>query len=269
MEILTQLFTQFAAVLPRLIGALLVLLIGIFIAATVTKIINKVLVASGIDNIADKINDIEFVQKFNIRLALSKIVAKVLYYILVLIFLIAATDILGMPAISQLVSDIINYIPMVIVAAIVLIIGTMFADLLKNIVHTACKSLGIPSANIIANVVFYFVFINAIIVALSQAKIDTGFIKNNLTVLLGAVAGAFALGYGLAAKDLMASILASFYHRNRFDVGDVITIQGITGEIVEMDNASFVIQTEGRKIVFPASRLQREAIEIHDQKMIK
>ena len=109
----------------------------------------------------------------------------------------------------------------------------------------------------------------SIVSALSQAHIDTDFIKSNLTVLLGAFAGAFALGYGLASKDLMSSILASFYHKDRFDLGDVITIEGVTGEIVEIDNASITLQTDGKRVVFPSSKLHSEKVEIHDQKMLR
>ncbi len=269
MEILTQLITQFALILPRLLAAIIVFFIGWIAAKTVANVIGKILIKSGIDGIAAKLNDIDIVQKFNIKVELSRIVAKLLYYIILLVFMIAATDILAMPAISQLVSDIINYVPQLISAAIVLMLGVMLGDFIKSIVLTTCKSLGIPSGNIIANVVFYFIFLNAIVSALSQAKIDTGFIKNNLTVLLGAIAGAFALGYGLASRDLMSSFLASFYHRDRYDIGDIITIDGVTGEIVELDNAAITLQTDGKRVVIPSSKLHTEKVELHDQKMLK
>ncbi len=269
MQVLTELLTQFIAILPRFIAAIVVIIIGMIIAKNVGKILAKVLALSGIDKVADMLNEMDFVQSMNIKIQLSGLIAKVINYMLLLIFLIAATDILGMPAISQLVSDIINYFPLIISACIVLMLGVLLADFIKGIVLTTCKSLGIPSGGIIANIVFYFIFINAVIVALSQAHIDTDFIKNNLTVLLGAVAGAFALGYGLASKDLMSSILASFYHKDRFDLGDVITIEGVTGEIIEIDNASITLQTEGKRVVFPSSKLHSEKVEIHDQKMLR
>jgi hypothetical protein len=269
MQILQELLTQFITILPRFVAAIMVTIIGMIVAKNVAKILGKVLAASGIDKIADMLNEIDFVQSMNIKIQLSGIIAKVINYMLLLIFIIAATDILGMPAISQLVSDIINYFPLIISASIVLMLGVLLADFIKGIVQTTCKSLGIPSGNIIASIVFYFIFINAVIVALSQAHIDTDFIKNNLTVLLGAIAGAFALGYGLASKDLMSSILASFYHRDRFDLGDVITIEGVTGEIIEIDNASITLQTDGKRVVFPSSKLHSEKVEIHDQKMLR
>ena len=268
MEVLTQLFTQFTAVLPRFLAAIVVIIIGMVAAKTVAKIIGTVLSKSGIDNLAAMLNDMDFVQNLNIKIELSGIISKLVYYMMMLIFIIAATDILGMPAISQLVKDIIDYFPLLVSAAIVLMLGVMLADFIKSIVLTTCQSLGIPSGKILANIVFYFIFLNAVVVALSQAKIDTGFIKNNLTVLIGAIAGAFALGYGLASKDLMSSILASFYHRDRFDLGDIITIEGVTGEVIEIDNASITLQTDGKRVVFPSSKLHSEKVEIHDQKML-
>lgn len=268
MEILNQLFHQFSSALPRFLAAIAVSITGMLLAKAVANIVAQILVRTGIDGIAEKINEIDFVQKFNFKIELSKVISKLLYYMILLVFIIAATDILAMPAISELVSNIINYFPQVISAGIVLIIGTMLADSLKSIVATTCASLGIPSGKIIANVVFYFIFLNVAVSALSQAKIDTDFIKNNFTVLIGAFAGAFALGYGLASKDMMSSILASFFHRDRFDIGDVITIEGVTGEIIEMDNTSIVLQTDGKRVIIPSSKLHSEKIELHDNKML-
>ena len=269
MQVLNELLTQFIAILPRFIAAITVIIIGAIVAKNIAKLLAKILALSGIDKIADMLNEMDFVQKLNFKIQLSSVIAKVIHYIMMLIFIIAATDILGMPAISQLVSDIINYFPLIISASIVLMLGVMLADFIQGIVLTTCKSLGIPSGKIISNIVFYFILLNAIVSALSQAHIDTDFIKSNLTVLLGAFAGAFALGYGLASKDLMSSILASFYHKDRFDLGDVITIEGVTGEIVEIDNASITLQTEGKRVVFPSSKLHSEKVEIHDQKMLR
>jgi hypothetical protein len=265
---LDQLITQLSSGLIRFGTALAVIIIGSFLAKTATNVVQKLLAKIGVDGIADKLNEIDFVQKFNFKIELSKTIAKTLYYLIMLICITVAAEILAMPAISALITDIINYFPLLISAGIVLIVGTMLADFLKSIVATTCASLGIASGKIIANIVFYFIFLNVIVSALSQAKIDTDFIKNNFTVLIGSFAGAFALGYGLASKDMMSSILASFFHRDRFDIGDIITIEGVTGEIVEMDNTSIILQTDGKRVIIPSSKLHSEKIELHDNKML-
>jgi hypothetical protein len=261
---LEQVVYQFFSVIPGLVSALVILIVGVLFSKFLRKLVCGILSKTGIDQLAENLNDIDIVRRSNIKIIPSIIVSKVLYYLLLLVFTIAATDALGMQSISQLVMDVVNYVPSLITATLILAIGVFCADLLKGAVETACQSMGIPSGKIIANFVFYFILINAVVTALGQAKIDTDFIKSNLTVLLGAVASAFALGYGIASKDLMSSFLSSFYSKDRYDIGDKITIDGVTGVIIEMDNTAIIIQSEGKKVVIPMSKLTSEKVEIHD-----
>lgn len=263
-ELLNTILTKFVSAVPAVFTAIMVLLIGYIIARSLAALVRKTLASSGLDALAEKLNEIDIVSKTNMKIVPSAILSKVLYYFLLLIFSIVATDILGMPAVSQIVSDLINYIPNVIAAGIVLLVGVLFADMLKGVVKSSCESLNIPSANIISSFVFYFVFITTAVSALGQAKIDTDFIKSNLTVILGAIAGAFALGYGLASKDMMASFLASFYTKDKFEIGDVVTIEGVKGEIVEMDSTSVIIKTENSHVVIPLNKLLNQSVEVHD-----
>jgi Conserved TM helix/Mechanosensitive ion channel len=261
---LEQVIFKFFGVLPGLVSAIVILIVGVMLSKFLRNLLRGILQKTGVDKLAEKLNDIDIVRNSNITITPSVVISKALYYLLLLVFIIAATDALGMESISQLVMDVVNYVPSLISSILVLAIGVGFADSVKGGVQTACQSMGIPSGKIIGNFVFYFIFINAVVTALGQAKIDTDFIKSNLTVLLGAVASAFALGYGIASKDLMASFLASFYSKERYEIGDMISIDGEKGTIIEMDNTSVVMQCEGKKVVIPMSKLTNEKVEIHD-----
>ena len=143
------------------------------------------------------------------------------------------------------------------------IIGLLVADFIKGIVLTTCESLGIPSAKIISNIVFYFLFLTVTMSALDQAKISTDLINSSFMIIISGVVASFALGYGLASKDMMANFLASFYVKNKFEAGDKITVDGVNGQIEMMDNKSFVLKTNDKKIVFPLSKLAQDKVEIH------
>lgn len=261
-EILKNLLLRFTSAIPNILAAIAIAIIGMILAKAVSKLIEKILSTIGVDKLAQKLNEIDIIEKYNIEFKPSAGVAKVFYYVLLLIFLTAATDILGMPAISQLITDLINYIPNILTALLVLILGLLLANVLKQFVHSACKSVGIPSANLISNFIFYFVFLTAMISALSQAKIDTDFVKNNLSILLGGGVAAFALGYGLASKDMMSNLLASFYSRRHFNVGDTIKIGESIGKIVYIDNSCVKMQTHERLIIIPLSKFMTEEVQI-------
>jgi Mechanosensitive ion channel/Conserved TM helix len=260
--LLKNLLESFISGVPRFVIAVIVFFIGVFIAKAIVKIADGLLKKSGLDKFGDNINEIEVVHKSGIKILPSSLISGMLYYVLMLLFAVAATDILNMPAISKLISDIIQYVPSLISAIAFLIIGTLIADTLKGVVKTVATSLNIPSANMIASFVFYFLFITVVVSALNQAKINTDFLMNNLTVLLGGGVLAFALGYGFASKEMLASFLASFYVKDKFQIGDVISINGVSGEIIDMDNTSLILQAKDKKIVIPLSKLTTENVEL-------
>jgi small-conductance mechanosensitive channel len=260
---IAQLIAQFSAFFPKFIGALTILIVGWIVARTVGKILSKVLATVGVDKLAEMFQDIDIVQRSGgMKAKVSDMVAKVVYYMMMLIFIIAATEVLGVAAITQLFTDLMNYLPSLLTAAVVFLIGVFVADMIQGAVLTLCQSMGIPSSKLIASVVFYFLFVTIAVSALAQAKINTDFISANLTVLVGAGALAFAVGYGLASRDLVANYLASYYNRNKVRVGDDVRILGERGKVVLIDSTSLILQTPERAIVVPLSKLTTEKVEV-------
>ena len=265
LTILTNLLEGFLSAIPGIVGAIALIIIGWIIAKIVSGIIRRMLVTLKVDALGDKLNEIEIVGKANMKIVLSSLIAKITYYFLLLIFWVAATDVLGMPAVSELMGNLIAYVPYIVSAAIVFAIGVFIAEFIKGIVLTTCQSLGIPSAKLIAAFVFWFIFLTALVSALAQAGINTDFITSNLSVIIGGGVMAFALGYGLASKDMMANFLASFYSKDRFKLGDIIGIEGIKGTIIEIDNSSLILQNDDRKVIIPLSKLTSEKVEVYEE----
>jgi hypothetical protein len=251
--------------IPKVLMAIVILIIGSIISKIIRNMIKKVLVKINIDKIGEKLNEIEFVEKSNIKIKFSTVISKIVYYILMLLFFTIAAEILAMPAVSNLVSDMIKLVPNLIVAGIILVIGTIFADMLKTVAQTTLDSLGIPSARLLASLLFYFLLINIVLTALTQAQIKTEFLSQNISLVIGGIILAFAIGYGLASVGSMSNFLASYYSRGKFDVGDTITVEDVTGKIVEIDKSSLILIAEnGNKVILPLSQVTKSKIEIHN-----
>lgn len=264
-SVLQDLLSSFITGVPKFLTAVVIAIIGLIIAKILQRLIEKALLAVNIDVLGEKLNEIEIVEKSKIKLKFSKIISKVVYYFLILFFMVAATDVLNMPAVSELVLSIFNLIPRLIVAMIVLVVGTLLADMLKGVVQSGLTSLGIPSARMIATFVFYFMMINIIISALTAAQINTEFLSQNISILIGGVVLSFAIGYGLASQSSMSNFLASYYSKGKFDIGDTITVDGVSGKVVEIDKSSMIIIAEnGNKVIFPLSKVSNSKIEIHN-----
>ena len=261
-RIVTDVITKFAAAIPNLIAALIIGALGYVIAKVAGKAVTALLAKLGLDKIGDKLNETDIFSSTDVKFKLSALIGTVVYVVLLLVFLVMATDILQMATVSNMVKNIVDYVPNLISAIILLILGILLADFIKKIVLTACASLGIPSGKIIATFIFYLVFLTMTISALSQAKIDTSLITSNMTVILGGVVGAFALGYGFAARDTMANFLASFYSKKKVQIGDVIKIGEVKGRVVDTDASSMTVDTGSSRVIIPLQKLTTENVEI-------
>lgn len=259
-----QLIADLFAVVPNIIGALMIFLIGYLIAKIVAKVIKRILKTIGVDKLGDKLNAIDIVQDNNVKIVPSEIFSKLFYYILLLLVTVLATDVLQVQAVSDLMSDLVAFMPNVLVSMILIGIGLLVADAIKGVVKTACESFNIPSAKLIGNVAFFLILIVVLVSALSQLGIETDFMITVLTILLGGIVLAFSLGYGLASRGTMANFLASRQNDNKFRIGDTIAIENTKGVIIDMDNSSVTLQTKESKIIIPLYKFASEKIEVFE-----
>jgi small-conductance mechanosensitive channel len=261
-EIVQQVIFQFAASAMNVAKAAIVLAIGWGISKFVAKALEKIFIGLNINRFGEKINETEFAQKAGLKISLSIFLSKLAYYVLMLVFLMMATDVLGVPIVSAMVKDMISYLPKLLSALALFVMGIYLAEFVKNIVLATTNALGISSGKIIANFVFYLIFLTLTISAMAQASIETSLITSNLTVILGGVILAFAIGYGFASRDTMANFLASFYSKNKVKVGDYILLDGSKGRVIAMDSSSITLQGDGKIIVIPLKKLTSEKVEI-------
>lgn len=260
--VFAELLARFSEAAPKLLFALLILLIGRIVAGLVRRVVQRVLAGLRVDRLAEQLNDIDIVQRTGMKIQISGVISQMVFYVLMLGFVIFATDMLGIPAITDMVRDVIDYLPALFSAFVLFLLGLFLADMVRGAVQTTCQSMGIPSAKMIGTAVFYFLFITIAVSALSQAKISTGFIASNLTVVIGALALAFAVGYGLAARDLVANYIAGHYNRNKVRIGDDVRIAGVRGKVVLIDSTSMILQTPERAIIIPLSKMTTEKVEV-------
>ncbi|MFD1142708.1 hypothetical protein ACFQ4C_16395 [Larkinella insperata] len=150
----TTLINQFIDFVPRIIGAAFIMAIGFGVAKALALLVSKLLDRVGINRIGDRLTEIDFIKRLKTEIKLSDIVSKVLYYFVLLIFLMAATETLGVSAITEMVKSLVDFIPRLIAAAIMLQVGVLVADALKGAVITLCQSFNIASGRLLGMIVF-------------------------------------------------------------------------------------------------------------------
>lgn len=262
-EIFTTLFQQFKDTFPRLLGALVLLILGWILAKVLSGIVKKFLVSIKADQLTNKLNEIDIIERSNLDIKASTFLSKTIYYALLLIFIIAASDFLGFEVVSQQISDILNYIPRFIAASIVFVVGIVVANFVRNAVSTAFKSLNIPSGKLISGFIFYFLLVTISITALEQGGMDTHFLTENIQIVLGGIVIAFAIGFGYSSRTVLKNLLAANYTKRKFEVGDIIKVGEYKGKIAQIDSTSVIlILDNNHKVVIPQHDIINNPIEV-------
>lgn len=249
--------------IPEITGAIIIFLIGWLFSRFASKIVTRGLKLIKFDTLAERIQAQAFLQKANIQKTPSEVIGTFIYWILMLLVVLSASDALGWSAVSQEVSKLLELLPNLLVAVIFFIVGTYIATFVRDIIRSATHSLGIAAGRIISSVIFYLLLVLVILTALNQAGVNTDIITSNLMIILAAVLGAAALSYGLASRDVMTNILANFFNRRTFIPGQTIEIDEIKGMIISTSSTSVILKSDkGEKIVIPAQEMLTKRVRI-------
>jgi small-conductance mechanosensitive channel len=114
----------------------------------------------------------------------------------------------------------------------------------------------------LGSIVFSFFLIIVIVAALKQAGIETSLLESSFNLIIGGIIFAFAVGYGMASRDVLSNILSSFYSKNKYKEGQTISVDGVKGEIIAIDTTSLTLSTGDTKTILPLSMLQNKTVEI-------
>lgn len=248
--------------MPTFLAGLAILVVGWLIARFVRWLLRRVLKAAKFDALADRIHLNDMFNRFNLNIQFSEILVKFAYWVVMLLVIISAAETFGLTVVSEQIGSLIEYLPKLFVALLIFTLGLLGADFLKRTVSTTTKSIGVSGSRIIGNIVFYVLLVFVSITALNQAGVDTTLITSNITVILGSVLLAFAVAYGIAAREILTNILSSYYGKDRFREGQVIRIQQVEGEIIKIDSISVTVQAANKKVVIPCRKLVSEEVEI-------
>ena len=194
--------------IPKLIGFLIILIVGLIIAALLAKAVTFLLRKVGFDRMSNRIGLTRFEQRMGVRMDTAEILGKVVYWFIVLIFLVPAADALGVPAVSNILNELVAYIPNVFVAILVLFLGALAGTVVGDLVRGAVASANIGNPNLFAGIARWAIIAFAALVALEQLKITPDLINELFGAIVLALAIAFGLAFGLGGQEAARRWLA-------------------------------------------------------------
>ncbi len=218
-------------------------------------VVKKILVKTNVDKWSEKLSETKIFGDSTINVVLTKVIINVLKWFLIMIFVMAGSEIFGLTAVSDGLKSFFSYLPRLITALAIFVAGAYLGTTVKNTIQSMFKSLDINGGNLVGNIAFYLIVVFLSITALDQAGIDTSVIKSNLTLVIGSVLLAFTIAFGLGARDAVSRLLFGYYTRKNIQIGSTIKIEDTEGEVVSIDNICFILKTNEGEVVFPIKEL--------------
>lgn len=261
-ESLGEILTTSVQLLPKIVLGLLGLVIAWILVKLIMFILKRVLRAAKTDRLSDKITDARLFGDKEVKVDIAKIILSVTKILLILLFTVVISEVIGLNAISEGIVSIFGYLPILISAVLILAAGLYLASVVKKATKTLFDSMGIGGSKFISNTLFYLIAFFVSITALNQAGIDTDIITSNFTLILGAFLFAIALGFGLGSKEVFTDVLKMFYARKTYMVGDKIAFEDIEGTIEAIDNITMIIKTKKEKIVVPIKEVMNNKVTL-------
>jgi hypothetical protein len=197
----------FLSAIPRIIGFAVVLIVGWIVSSLLGRGVEALLNAVRFNDLARRSGLAGFVQKMGVRDDPAGVIAGIVKWFVRLITLVVAFDTLGLPAVSGVLQQLLLWLPNLVVALVVLIIGGLAANALSQLVRGATAEAGFSNPDMLASVTKVAVWGFSIVVAVNQLGIATTLINTVLVGIVGGFAIAFGLAFGLGGRDRAAQLL--------------------------------------------------------------
>lgn len=254
-----SLFEKIGGYLPHVFGAIVILAVGWIGAKMLRGLTVKVLRVCGIVELSKKIKFHDMLTRIGITKTLDQILGGLVYYSILLIFVISASEVLGFKLVLDTLNKFIAYLPHILGAFLILIIALYLAKIMKDGIASASSTLNIVYAGAMSSVLEIVIVGFGIVMALTELGLDMTIFTANVTIIMTGIVLAMALSIGLGSRTIMSNVLARYYIAQLFHIGDKVSLGGHKGTIIKVTPVSVLIQTENEEQLYiPNQRIIEE-----------
>lgn len=246
------------AAAPKVAMGIVLFVVAVIVAKIAEKVLRAILVRVRFDNLVKKAGIDKTLQRMGLRRELNQFIPRLVYFLLLFMLAKVAADVLGLVAISEALSSFFNYLPNLIAALLLVILGGAAGQFVGQTVTRAGEESGLDFARPLGRLVSGLILFIVGIMALTQLKFDTDMIRLVTSFALAGVVLAFGLSFGLGARDVTRNILAGFYARKVLHVGQRVEISGQRGTLRAVTPTHTQIDSGERTINVSNSRFLDE-----------
>ncbi len=245
-----QLKQDLFGIIPGFVLAIFILLIGFLVARIIKALTNRFVKNLGrfipYKNIQDHLQPAKLEPS-------ATLISNILYWIIIFFFLTIATETSGLPVITTLFSSILNYLPKIVVAVLICVIGIIGGVILRDLITSTATSAGITYGGILGKIGQFTLLSISILIGINYVGIDITILTNIILILLSAILLGAALAFALGAKTSVSNILATHYLQKRYKIGQIIKINNIEGRIINITPTNVIIETSEGQVCVPSA----------------
>ena len=233
---------------PKVIVGIVLVILAIIVAKLIERILRVVLRRIRFDALLEKTGIKATLARIGITQTGDQTIPRIAYYLLLFLFAQTAAEALGLTPISQAIGSFFGYLPNLLAALALVLIGSVAGQFAGKTVARAAKESGIDYASALGSIVSALILVIAGIMAIGQLKIDTEIVRIVTTCALAGIALAFGLSFCLGSREITRNIIAGFYARKVFRVGEEMEIAGEKAVLRSITPVQAVLDKEGQTI---------------------
>lgn len=256
----TEVGATVAGFLPSLVAALLILAVGWLVSRSVEVAAGRGLRGVGLDRAAARLRIAEVLERAGVTLAASEVVAKLLFWLLMLTFVLSSVETLGLTAVTSTIDRVIAYIPNVIGAALILLLGLLVARFVASLVGSAAAAAGFPSAPRLGFLAQMSVTVLVGVLAIEQLGVATEVLVAPLTAVVAAAGLSAGLAFALGARPIVTHILAGHFLKQSLPRDTFVEIGGQRGVVQRVGPTDTVLRDGERVWSVPNARLLEDVV---------
>ncbi|MDT3777551.1 hypothetical protein PJI16_08260 [Nitrospira sp. MA-1] len=247
-------FKLFMAYLPKSLGALMLLGLGILLGKIVEAGTSRVLHMIGVDRLLSGTGVLSLLKKIGSQKTISQIIGLLGFWLVFLLFLISATEALSLALLSETLTGLVHYLPKIGMATLILVLGLLATNFVRDLISVACDSSGIRQGTIIAQTVYIAATLLVLVTAINELGIDTSLLNQIIVILIaGLIAGA-ALSFGIGSRSAVKNLIAAHYIQPIVRLGEIIQVGPYTGTVTAITPMVVVLDTAKGRVVIPAAQ---------------
>ena len=248
--------------LPKLLLGVVILAAGWLIARLLAAMIRKLAHKIGVDSAVVRSGLADDLAQAEIRQSASELIGSLFFWLIFLSSVPLALDHMGLATLISPLQVLVSYLPRLLAAIIVVIVGSLLAQLLGQGTKALAINLGIEFHQGMERTVRTFFLVIAVIVAIQQMGFDVSLLTNSLTNIIAITLAGLALAFGLGGRDIVRNVLAGHYVREYLTLGDHLEVDGVQGTLEGIGTISAEVSVEGERMVIPNTRLTETQIKI-------